>query len=105
MIAQYNLVCGGHEATAQLLASQLSLTTPMTSHVDLGCGNGYTAAAVLTTARLARSVLTLVLVDGLPSMLTSAADRLQIQCAGSLPSGVTIRGVFADVAGDLAAVR
>ena len=79
LIAAYDYVSMGHAATATLFASEVRLTTPVTSYLDLGTGTGFTAVACARILRAAGYYFRLILVDGMPKLLHQALAKFDAE--------------------------
>ena len=69
LIAAYDYISIGYAATATLFVSEVRLTTPVTSYLDLRTRTGFTAVAYARILRAAGYYFRLILVDGILKLL------------------------------------
>ncbi len=102
-IVLYDMSNPGSASTADLLASQVPIGSPITSYLDLGTGTAGTALACSRVLHRAHHTFQLVLVDGLKDMLQFAVLKLQSELPQDAVS--QIHAVAGDIRGDFASVR
>lgn len=87
----------GFEATASLFATQVPLSSPMSSYLDLATGTGLTAVATTKSLINAGYDFRLFVADGYEHFLIKAREKLMVEFPGRSWSGYSASFLYSDV--------